>query len=256
MSNDNLKFSLCSIVEKKLLNETNFLDWEMNLRIILRSEGREDVLTTLIPTVTGTSSDEEKATSTRVKTEALPVTCLMLAAMEPELQKRFLHSDDYTIITELKMLFKNQARIERYETHTAILDSKLVKGKPVSPHVISLTGLFKRMENLGTPYDQELATDIVLRSLHDEEGSSKCQQWEGVAKKKNNNQGKGKQVAKPKGGEKPMMVADHDCFYCKGLRNKRQVKKGEIDLRVGNGASVAALTVGDLSLSLPSGLIL
>ncbi|XP_047314336.1 uncharacterized protein LOC124918172 [Impatiens glandulifera] len=117
--------------------------------------------------MTETSSNKEKETLTRVKTEALPFTCLMLAAMEPELQKRFLHSNAYTIITELKTLYQDQARIERYETHKAILDSKLVKGKPVSPHVISLTGLFKRMENLGTPYDQELATDIVLRFLHD-----------------------------------------------------------------------------------------
>ena len=102
-----------------------------------------------------------------MRSEALPVTCLMLAAMELDLQKRFEHSDAYTIITELKMLFQDQARIERYETHKAILDSKLVRGKPVSPHMISLTGLFKRMENLETPYDQELATDIILRSLHD-----------------------------------------------------------------------------------------
>ena len=139
-----------------------------------------------------------------------------------------------------------------------------------------------------------------------------------VAKSKSNYQGKGKQVAKPKGGEKPKVAADRDCFYCKAkghwkrncpkyledkkngtvssgtsgiyvidimttnvltleydpiwvldtacgahiisyvkeLRNRRQVKKGEIDLRVGNGASVAALTVGDFSLSLPSGLVL
>ncbi|KAJ6364266.1 hypothetical protein OIU76_029248 [Salix suchowensis] len=149
MSNDNLKFSLRSIVEKNKLNGTNFLDWERNLRIILRSEGREDVLTTPVPTVTNTSSDEEKARATRVKSEALPVTCLMLAAMEPDLQKRFEHSDAYSIITELKTLFQDQARIERYETHKAILDSHLVKGKPVSPHVIKLIGLFKRMENLG-----------------------------------------------------------------------------------------------------------
>uniref|UniRef100_A0A6N2MGC4 GAG-pre-integrase domain-containing protein n=1 Tax=Salix viminalis TaxID=40686 RepID=A0A6N2MGC4_SALVM len=50
MSNDNLKFSLRSIVEKNKLNGTNFLDWERNLRIILRSEGREDVLATPVPT--------------------------------------------------------------------------------------------------------------------------------------------------------------------------------------------------------------
>ena len=34
------------------------------------------------------------------------------------------------------------------------------------------------------------------------------------------------------------------------------MEKGEIDLRVGNGARVAALTVGDFSLFLPSGLVL
>ena len=60
MSNDNLKFTLRSIVEKNKLNGTNFLDWERNLRIVLRSEGREDVLTTPIPIITDTSSDEEK----------------------------------------------------------------------------------------------------------------------------------------------------------------------------------------------------
>ncbi|KAL9670760.1 hypothetical protein QQ045_008318 [Rhodiola kirilowii] len=130
MSNDNLKFSLRSIVEKNKLNETNFLDWDRDLRIILRSEGREDVLATPIPSLTDTSSDEEKATEARVKSEALPVTCLMLAAMEPDLQKRFEHSDAYTIITDLKTLFQDQARIERYETHEAILDTKFERGKP------------------------------------------------------------------------------------------------------------------------------
>lgn len=90
MSNDNLKFSLRSIVEKYKLNGKNFLDWERNLRIILRSEGREDVLVTPIPTVTNTSSDEEKATTTRVRSEALPITCLMLDVVEPDLQKKGL----------------------------------------------------------------------------------------------------------------------------------------------------------------------
>ncbi|KAB5521242.1 hypothetical protein DKX38_025561 [Salix brachista] len=244
MSNDNLKFSLCSIVEKNKLNGTNFLDWERNLRIILRSEGREDVLATPVPTVTNTSSDEEKATATRVKSEALPVTCLMLAAMEPDLQK-----------------------------------SHLVKGKPVSPYVIKLTGLFKRMENLGTPYDQELATDIVLRSLHDgfapfrmqyhmnglkhdlNELHSMLKNAEGniigdkkkevlnvnnvkgfkrVAKSKSNYQGKSKQVAKPKNGEKPKVAANHDCFYCKAKGHwKRNCPKYLEDKRNGTVSSTS-----------------
>ncbi|XP_047309929.1 uncharacterized protein LOC124913390 [Impatiens glandulifera] len=139
MENDNFKFSLRSIVEKNKLNGTNFLDWEMNQRTILKSEGHEDALATPIPMVIETSSNEEKANTIRLKNEALPATCLMFVTMEPELQKRFLNSDANTIISELKTLFQDQARIERYETHKAILDSKLVKGTPVSPHVISLT---------------------------------------------------------------------------------------------------------------------
>lgn len=41
-----------------------------------------------------------------------------------------------------------------------------------------------------------------------------------------------------------------------GLRKTRSLTKGEVDLRVGNGARVAAIAVGTYSLSLPTGLIL
>ncbi|XP_047312496.1 uncharacterized protein LOC124915775 [Impatiens glandulifera] len=261
MANDNFKFSLRSIVEKNKLNGTNFLDWERNLRIILRSEGPEDALATPIPIVTETSSDEKKANTIRLKNEALPITCLKLAAMELELQKRFLNFDAYTIISELKTLFQDQTRIERYETHKAILNSKLVKGKHVSPHVISLTGLFKRVGNLGTPYDQELATDIVLRSLHDGFTPFKMQYhmnglkydlnelhnllknvevnmiddkrkevlnvnngkgFKKVAKKRNNNQGKDKQVVIPNGGGKLRVASDHDVFSAKPRDTRKE----------------------------------
>ena len=41
-----------------------------------------------------------------------------------------------------------------------------------------------------------------------------------------------------------------------GLRNRRTLTEGEVDLRVGNGASVAALKIGDYSLSLLLGLVI
>ncbi|XP_047326464.1 uncharacterized protein LOC124930144 [Impatiens glandulifera] len=218
MTNDNLSSLYAQLLRKNKLNGTNFLDWERNLRIILRSEGREDALATPIPMVTETSSDEEKTNTIQLKNEALP------------------------------------ARIERYVTHKAILDSKFLKGKHVSPHVISLTRLFKSMENLGTPYDQELATDIVLRSLHDGFAPFRMQYhmnglkhdlnelhkllknaegnmiddkrkevpnvnngrgFKKVAKKRNNNQGKDKQFFIPNGGGKLRVASDHDCFFCK-----------------------------------------
>ena len=41
-----------------------------------------------------------------------------------------------------------------------------------------------------------------------------------------------------------------------GLKNSRKLMKGESDLRVGNGASVAAIAIGTYVLNLPSGLFL
>ena len=41
-----------------------------------------------------------------------------------------------------------------------------------------------------------------------------------------------------------------------GLSNSRALEKGQVDLRVGNGARVVALAVGTFHLSLPSGMVL
>ena len=48
----------------------------------------------------------------------------------------------------------------------------------------------------------------------------------------------------------------HICNNVQGLRRSRALAKGEIDLRVGNGAKVTALSVGTYDLVLPSGLVL
>ena len=48
----------------------------------------------------------------------------------------------------------------------------------------------------------------------------------------------------------------HICIDVRELQRSRSFAKGEIDLRVGNGAKVVALAVGTYNLSLPSGLVL
>ncbi|KAL9230639.1 hypothetical protein vseg_005966 [Gypsophila vaccaria] len=45
----------------------------------------------------------------------------------------------------------------------------------------------------------------------------------------------------------------HLCNHFQGLRDVQRLEKGDIDLRVGNGAKVAAVSVGTYVLSLPSG---
>ena len=48
----------------------------------------------------------------------------------------------------------------------------------------------------------------------------------------------------------------HICTSVQGLHKRRNLAKGDVDLRVGNGARVATLAVGTYVLSLPSGLVL
>ena len=48
----------------------------------------------------------------------------------------------------------------------------------------------------------------------------------------------------------------HICINVQELRRSRTLAKGEVDLRVGNGAKIATLAVGTYNLSLPTGLIL
>ncbi|VFQ80902.1 unnamed protein product [Cuscuta campestris] len=48
----------------------------------------------------------------------------------------------------------------------------------------------------------------------------------------------------------------HICTTMQGLKQSRRLARGEIELRVGNGAPVAALAIGTYSLVLPSGLML
>jgi hypothetical protein len=48
----------------------------------------------------------------------------------------------------------------------------------------------------------------------------------------------------------------HTCKSLQGLSLTRRFAKGELDVRVGNGAKVAALVVGTFHLPLPSRLVL
>jgi hypothetical protein len=48
----------------------------------------------------------------------------------------------------------------------------------------------------------------------------------------------------------------HICISMQGLKNPRRLAKGEVDLRVGNKAKVAALAVGTYEIQLPTGRIL
>ncbi|XP_021757422.1 uncharacterized protein LOC110722458 [Chenopodium quinoa] len=164
---NNDSFNLRSILEKDKLNNNNFLDWERNLRIVLKSEGMEDVLNTEIPVLAENATQAQKANEKSIRERSVPITCLMLATLETSLQKRFETMDAYSIIQNLRSMFHEFASQERYIAEKELLDTKLLPGKKLHDHMFKMIGLFENLRRLGVNYGEEFSNDIVLCSLHD-----------------------------------------------------------------------------------------
>ncbi|KAK8980508.1 hypothetical protein V6N11_081975 [Hibiscus sabdariffa] len=99
--------------------------------------------------------------------DMVDVRCLMLATMTPELQKQDEDMVAYEMIHNLKEIYEEQARQERYETSKAFFQCKMSEGSPVGAHVIKMMGYIQALEKLGFPLNIELAIDVVLQSLPD-----------------------------------------------------------------------------------------
>ena len=170
--NNTQSFSLRSVLEKDKLNGTNYADWIRNLRIVLRAEKKEDVLDTPLPEepaddAPADDAPAEKKTAYRKACDNnLEVSCLMLACLEPDIQMQFeTNHEAHDMIVVLQDMFQTQARTERFNVSKAFVESKLAEGAAVGPHVIKMVGYTQRLEKLGFPLGQELATDFILASL-------------------------------------------------------------------------------------------
>src|SRR5206468_10790006 len=118
-------------------------------------EGKQHVLETPIHVLDDNSTKEEIDEERSVRKKAEPVTCLMLATMEPTLQEQFIDMDAYSMMRQLQEMFQKQSRLERFETSKAIMDMRLEKGKPVGPHVRQMIRLMGKLAKLGFTDSQQ-----------------------------------------------------------------------------------------------------
>jgi hypothetical protein len=136
-------FLIAVILEKEKLHEsgTNFVDWFHNGRIVLKGAEKDYVLEATL----GDPPVEEATVASKElyqqhSDDYVIVQCALLSSMEPELQKHLEDWGPFETINELKNLFQQQARAERYEISQALIDCKMAEGSSVSAHVIKLHG--------------------------------------------------------------------------------------------------------------------
>jgi hypothetical protein len=151
------------LLEKEKVNGPNFMDWYCNLRIILRKEKTEYVLTELFleDLPAGSSAANRRALEKHCD-DALNVSCLMLTTMFPDLQKQYEHVDFYTMFQGLIGKFENQARAKRYNISKALFACNLAEGSQVSPHVIKMMGYIETLTKLGCEIKDDMAIDVIL----------------------------------------------------------------------------------------------
>ena len=124
----NSTFPLAGILEKDKLHEsgTNFVDWYRNVRIVLKGCKKDYVLEATLGDSPNENATEEAMNPFYQRSDDyIDVQCAMLPAMEPELQTRFENWGPVETINELKGMFQQQARDERYEISQALLDCKV-----------------------------------------------------------------------------------------------------------------------------------
>ncbi|KAI3778044.1 hypothetical protein L2E82_07021 [Cichorium intybus] len=113
------------LLSKDKLTGSNYLDWMRSLRIALRYDKREWVLDTALPEAP--ADDATRAVTDawqKHKDQSDEVACLMLATMVPELQKSFETAGAFDMADQLKEMFQEQARQERYDTMISLLGCK------------------------------------------------------------------------------------------------------------------------------------
>src|SRR3954468_13888686 len=167
-SSSNSSLSLKTMLDKVKLNGTNYLDWDRNLRIVLKYERKEYVLDQAIPEEPANNAARIlKDAYQKHLSDSIDVACIMLGCMESDLQEQFMeHSHDpYAMMGMIKGMFKERARIVRYNVLNELLSCKMSAGSSGGPDVLKMKGRLEHLNRLGLKLENEMAADVVLRFL-------------------------------------------------------------------------------------------
>jgi len=182
-----------------------------------------------------------------------------------------MDTKSYNMCDQLKNMFQEQARVERYKVTKSLLGHKMAESGSISTHMLRKTSDVEQLEKLDCPLSKEFATDIILNSLppsylgfivnfHMHRMDKSLQELQGMLRITNGDmkksssvlmiqeggrkikekkkvapkyKGKGKKVPN-QNTSKINVSAYYDCYYCNGKCHwKRDYPKYLADLKSG-----------------------
>ena len=89
----------------------------------------------------------------------------MLYGLEPGLQKHFECHGAYEMFQELKLIFQENAWIERHEVSNKFYNCKMEENSSVSEHILRMFGYHNHLTQLGVNHPDDNVIDRILQSL-------------------------------------------------------------------------------------------
>ncbi|GJS23361.1 retrotransposon protein, putative, ty1-copia subclass [Tanacetum coccineum] len=170
-NNNTLSSALKTFFEREKLTGDNFNDWYRSLRIVLRVAGTYDYLYKPCPDEPPANAAENVKAAWKAEYKIhSDVACLMLGKMSPALQRQFELYFPQAMLNELRKMFEKPPAVEIYDLVDTLHSCKQAPGKSVSAHVLEMKGYMDQLQALGKPYDNDMAINLINRSLNKDFG--------------------------------------------------------------------------------------
>ncbi|GJY67835.1 zinc finger, CCHC-type containing protein [Tanacetum coccineum] len=166
-NNNTLSSAFKTFFEREKLTGDNFNDWYRSLRIVLRVAGTYDYLYKPCPDEPPENAAENVKAAWKAEYKIhSDVACLMLGKMSPALQRQFELYFPQAMLNELRKMFEKPQAVEIYDLVDTLHSCKQAPGKSVSAHVLEMKGYMDQLQALGKPYDNDMAINLINRSLN------------------------------------------------------------------------------------------
>ena len=151
----------------KLKNDgSNYTDWVRNLRIILIAAQKNYVLEAPLGARPATDASPDIRNVWQSKADDYSIVqCAMLYSLESRLQRCFERHGAYEMFQELKLIFQENARVERYEVSNKFYNCKMEENSSVSEHILRISGYQNHLTQLKVNLPDDSVIDRVLQSL-------------------------------------------------------------------------------------------
>ena len=152
---------------ENVFNGANFLDWDMNLRIIL---GAEKLLYNIDRSHGPEPGPERPVDRELWKThrdDSFTAQPVILATMTPQLCRQNNGLDPHEMMMKFMDLYRYNLRSQKYELQKKLFLARISDGTSIEHYVSQMISNIEQLGHLGIVFEAETSIDLILQSLPD-----------------------------------------------------------------------------------------